>query len=289
MDPDFKLEFDDLFDSAQDRIKLVRREPQIPYPLHTHAFAELVIITRGQGYHFFDDHSSYPIITGDVFTLQGERAHGYRDLNGLCLINLLYDPRLLQGVMEDLYALPGYHALFLLEPALRKQHNFSSRLHLKPVVLSQVLSLVEKIEQEQKEKREGYRFMMTALFRELVGYLCRAYSHLNGRDIQEILAIGRALAHMEENEYRALRLSELEEVSGMNRSTLNRHFNRALGQSPVEYHLRQRLKRAGEMLRTTNLPVTEIAFRCGFEDSNYFSRQFKKMMGTNPLSHRKGH
>jgi AraC family L-rhamnose operon regulatory protein RhaS len=54
MEDSFKLEYEDIFDSPQDLLKILRREPQIPYPLHTHEFSELVIITRGQGYHYFE-------------------------------------------------------------------------------------------------------------------------------------------------------------------------------------------------------------------------------------------
>jgi AraC-like DNA-binding protein len=286
MEDSFKLEYEDIFDSPQDLLKILRREPQIPYPLHTHEFSELVIITRGQGYHYFEGGEEYPVMTGDVFTLQGNRAHGYHRLTGLCLINIMYNPLLLKEKLQDLNNLSGYHALFHLEPAYRKQHNFSSRLHLKPIYLSQIISLAEKMEREQQEKNGAYRFITAAYFMELTGYLCRAYSNNINGDTRELMAIGRALAYLEERENQSVRLDELSSVSGMTVSTLTRHFNRALGMPPIEYHLRLRIKSACNLLRNTDYPVTEVAFRAGFEDSNYFTRQFKKIMNCTPRSYR---
>ena len=43
-----------------------------------------------------------------------------------------------------------------------------------------------------------------------------------------------------------------------------------------------RIARAAHLLQTTDKNITETAFECGFEDSNYFSRQFRKIMGITP-------
>jgi hypothetical protein len=39
-------------------------------------------------------------------------------------------------------------------------------------------------------------------------------------------------------------------------------------------------------LESSSLSVTEIAFQCGFKDGNYFSRQFRQIMGASPLQYR---
>jgi AraC-like DNA-binding protein len=55
----------------------------------------------------------------------------------------------------------------------------------------------------------------------------------------------------------------------------------------VEYHIRLKIRRACRLLKQTDLNITEIAFRSGFEDSNYFARQFRKIMGVSPSLYRK--
>jgi AraC-like DNA-binding protein len=41
------------------------------------------------------------------------------------------------------------------------------------------------------------------------------------------------------------------------------------------------------LLRETDKTVTEIAFACGFNDSNYFTARFHREVGTTPLKYRK--
>ena len=66
-----------------------------------------------------------------------------------------------------------------------------------------------------------------------------------------------------------------------------RVFRSATGTSPLAWMLGQRINRACMLLRQTDKPVTEIAFDVGFNDSNYFTRQFRKATGFSPREYRK--
>lgn len=48
-----------------------------------------------------------------------------------------------------------------------------------------------------------------------------------------------------------------------------------------------RLRNAAELLSSSDLPVSDVAYRSGFKDQNYFSRRFKKSFGLPPLQYRK--
>lgn len=58
-----------------------------------------------------------------------------------------------------------------------------------------------------------------------------------------------------------------------------------MGVSPVEYLTRLRLKMAAPLFMMPE-NITSIAFRVGFEDSNYFARQFRKYAGLTPTEFR---
>ena len=62
----------------------------------------------------------------------------------------------------------------------------------------------------------------------------------------------------------------------------SRIFQEFLHETPIGHLIRVRIDHASELLRRTDLPVSEIAFRCGFRDTNYFSLQFKKTTGLSP-------
>ena len=68
---------------------------------------------------------------------------------------------------------------------------------------------------------------------------------------------------------------------------LQRSFQQYFGQSPGEYLTRLRLTRAKELLRATDLPVSEIAYRVGMENTSYFIYTFRTHEGTTPSKYRK--
>ena len=76
-------------------------------------------------------------------------------------------------------------------------------------------------------------------------------------------------------------------LAGMSIRTLTRQFRNATGYPPKEYLLRLRLKKSVMLLLNPEMPISEIAERTGFSDSNYFCRQFRKHYGLSPQKYRK--
>lgn len=68
-----------------------------------------------------------------------------------------------------------------------------------------------------------------------------------------------------------------------------RYTHKYFGLSPANYINGIRLQQAEIKLRTSNKTVTEIAFSCGFSDSAYFSKLFKKNYAQSPLRYRREH
>ena len=68
----------------------------------------------------------------------------------------------------------------------------------------------------------------------------------------------------------------------MSRMNLYRKLRVQTGQSPVEFIRSIRLKKAAALLAATELPVKEVAQRCGFSTATYFSKLFKEMFGVLP-------
>jgi len=67
---------------------------------------------------------------------------------------------------------------------------------------------------------------------------------------------------------------------------LQRCFRAGSGVSLVRYVHQQRLRRATNLLRTSDLSVTEVALAVGFADPNYFARLFRREFGTSPARFR---
>ncbi len=82
-----------------------------------------------------------------------------------------------------------------------------------------------------------------------------------------------------------LSIGDLVSVAHLSERQLARQFQRALGQSPLQYLTEFRLEKAKALLKE-GLRVNEAAVTVGFNSANYFSRQYKKYYGVSPSQDR---
>ena len=73
---------------------------------------------------------------------------------------------------------------------------------------------------------------------------------------------------------------------GIQRTQLNKIFQRLTGSSPMEYLFRLRMERAKTLLRESGVRITDIAFECGYGSSQYFANTFRKATGMSPSEYR---
>jgi AraC-like DNA-binding protein len=229
---------------------------------------------------------SWELTAGDVFVISGPREHEYRDLRDLRLVNILFQPSQLKMHLFDLPSVAGYHALFTLEPHRRSRQPTRSRLHLSNKELTQIIGWVDRLEAELKNREPGFGFMATAVFMQIIGRLSRAYGRSPSPDGRALLRLGEALSHLENHIQHSVNLEELARIAHMSRRSFLRVFQSATGTSPIAWQLGQRIQRASSLLRHTDKRITEIAFEVGFNDSNYFTRQFRKTTGLSPREYR---
>ena len=72
----------------------------------------------------------------------------------------------------------------------------------------------------------------------------------------------------------------------LSRSRFTHVFTDIFGVPPTQYQQNLRIEQACELLRFSELTVTEISQRCGFRDPLYFSRVFRKVIGVSPTEYR---
>jgi len=98
--------------------------------------------------------------------------------------------------------------------------------------------------------------------------------------------INKAIEMIEKNYYKDIKLDTLANHVGVSKYHLSRMFKRYTGYSPYEYILNYRLNQSKELLKTTELPIYEIAGRVGFESSSHYIKQFRNQEGITPLKFR---
>lgn len=83
-----------------------------------------------------------------------------------------------------------------------------------------------------------------------------------------------------------LSLKTLAQELNVSASYLSALFRRETGMSLTEYVNNCRVTQAKRLLLSSDLPIKDIALRCGLSDMYYFSRLFKRMTGTTPKAYR---
>lgn len=76
---------------------------------------------------------------------------------------------------------------------------------------------------------------------------------------------------------------------GVSPRTLTRRFHEQIGLTPVQWLHRARLRRAQQLLETTDDPVEHIGARVGFSSSTTFREGFRRVVGTSPQGYRRAH
>ena len=158
---------------------------------------------------------------------------------------------------------------------------------LPPSQAEGIMTVIKMMDGECRHQRQGVNFRMMGLFMVLLGNLAAAgsVSPVSSR-ADQTGQIGKLVAFMNSEFHRKIGYDDLLKLVPMSRSTLNRNFIRATGESPMRYLLNLRLEHAAKLLSLTEMPIAEIAVASGFEDSNYFSRVFHKVYHISPRTYR---
>lgn len=99
-------------------------------------------------------------------------------------------------------------------------------------------------------------------------------------------SIRRARRYLDRHYDRPVTIRQLSREAAVSPYHFIRLFQRIYRQTPHQYLVQQRIARAKELLRTTDLPVTEICMAVGFESLGSFSTLFRKVAGVSPSAYR---
>ncbi len=98
--------------------------------------------------------------------------------------------------------------------------------------------------------------------------------------------VGRALTLLHARREQAWTVDGLAGEIGLSRSAFADRFTRIMGEPPMRYLAKQRLRFAAQRLRTSHEPVARIAFAAGYESEAAFNRAFKRELGIPPAAWR---
>ncbi|MDD6050065.1 MAG: AraC family transcriptional regulator [Clostridiales bacterium] len=99
--------------------------------------------------------------------------------------------------------------------------------------------------------------------------------------------VDRAIAYIQSHLADHLSVEDIAASAGYSSGYFSHMFAEETGLSPYQFVVKSRVEQAQKLLKTTRLPVQEIAFQCGFNSAANFCYTFRKLTGVSTLEYRK--
>ncbi len=249
-------------------------ESACPRVMHAHKdFVELILVRSGVSKYFIGDRQQY-VCPGDLIVynsgvMHDESVWAEHRLSIYCLaIGGLAIPGLRKNALLPDSALPVYSCescLSVLEQLCEMMFDAlcigscqSERFAqaLMEAFLIRVLPILTGVEANEEPEEE-----------RMLGIRIRSY--------------------LDEHYMDAIDLPDIADTLNMSTHYMSHVFKRTFGYSPMNYLLRRRIGEAQTLLITTDLSITEVGERVGYESTSYFSTQFAKQVGMSPKKYRK--
>lgn len=261
-----------------------RIPPNSIYPSHrqhprTHSFDpqkgrvlmeyQLVYISEGNGFFESQSFKRQTIKGGTMFLLFPGEWHTYAPgENGWYEYWVGFKGNLIEGWIAD---------------------KFFSRK--KPVyeigVNTTIIGLYEEIVSHAVEERVAYQQLISSIVFYLMGEIYYKEKNLSFKQPDAVEKINEARAIMKKNIDNPVSIQQIAQSLNVSYSWFRSTFKAYTGVSPAQYQLHLRYLRAKELLSTSGLSISEIAYRLNFETVSQFSTFFTKKENMSPSQFRK--
>ena len=182
--------------------------------------------------------------------------------------------------------------MFLLDPFIERNERYLGEFNIDILSMHYVSDLLDSVRKEIEE--QSHRFWSCrarSYFIELLFNLVNVYrsSEQKGSDIfnNSLEMVDEIILYLNSNYASKITIRELCSFFNTNRTTIQKQFHNATGQSIMTYLISLRVKLATLMLKDTGLTISEIVERLGFSDNAHFDKMFKKLTGYSPNEYRK--
>lgn len=149
------------------------------------------------------------------------------------------------------------------------------------------------METEYSGKASGYQLAIKARLYDLIIILLRQvpmapYSSLErNKHLKRLERLEQVFKYVDQNHTREITLGEIAQAANFSVYHFTRFFKETTGMTFIQYLNSYRISKAVKYLTDTTDPITEVAFRAGFDSIKTFNRVFKQLKGCSPSSFKK--
>lgn len=243
------------------------RAPQEPFPEHAHSFEEIIIVSDGCGTHVMND-VPMSLSKNYVCFIKKEDRHLYDRVDALYLSNILFEKDKLQ-LSSDLKR-------FMPNEADKEMGWF-----INESTAQSVRKLIERLDIESHIDSEESRMISQFIFQQIIVELWRG-------KIKDVDLINHgdkviyALSHIRQHFADVNEINEVADAVKLSSRQLTNSIKKLTGMNFNQYLHYTRTSKAFSDILYTDQSITDIAFRVGYQDSNYFSTKFKQVFKQTP-------
>lgn len=249
---------------------------------HDHDFFEIALVTQGHGLHIACD-GDQPLQPGSAIVIPPNQWHAYARCEDLVVFDSFIAPELIDSTLSFLDA-----ELPLMETVHTSSLPLPQRIQLSAYDLSLAIAELHSMSDTTCSRRSRIQVVGHLLI--YLDILSRSWAPdhaIPRRSIARLHpAVSRAAQLMENEPARTWTLADLAAATATERTHLVRLFQRDLGVPPIAYLNRLRGQAAARLLVQTDVPISHIGARVGWDDAGYFARRFKTAYGLSPSAYR---
>lgn len=250
-----------------------------PRPLHRSQSLILMWMEEGQ-VEFFTTAGMTVVTAGDICIVPPGSLHAFHTVT----LDTRY---LFLSIHPGLFAFPSSHFFTreFMQPLENGTLKMPSLLRPGEEGYSRILCQMQRLD-PQKEGSNAYTMELLGIATDICAALyplCRRGPELHaGQSAGE-----QCLHYLQSHFHQKITLEELAEHVHLHPNYLCSLFREQTGKTIFDQLNWERIHEASKLLRSTDLPISQIAIRCGFQDPNFFARKFRQYLGSSPTAYRK--
>ena len=262
------------------RRRLLSRYPDYKAPNHWHDDVEFIRILSGSMKYNVNGEVTELKAGGGIFVNSGQMHFGFSDTEEECdFLCIILHPMLLTSVFS-------YENDFVL-PLIRNRKFPFLRLTPDTDWQRDITASLDLLYANHKLRTAPLHAL--ASFAKIWAILSEHAPEDDGRpnrQSQDLQTVKNMVGFIQKNYRNKLSLSDIAFSGAVGQSKCCRLFARYFSQSPTEYLNRYRISKSLDLLRSTDLSVTEIALSAGFGSASYYAETFRQHLGKSPREFR---
>jgi AraC-like DNA-binding protein len=243
-------------------------DPEWTFPSHKHdELSEVVYISEGEGDFIINNHP-YKAQKGDILVynqgiIHDEKSNPQKPLiTYFCGIGDLSLKGLADGSLIPDHVSPVIQA-----------NKYSYKIE----------SYISNIFDECASQVLGFEIICQHLLVSLIILIMRIATATEKRAVDSPNSLGyRIKEYIDKNYTHDISLDDIANHLYLSPYYISHIFKKEVGLSAINYLITRRIGEAKKLLLNTDLTIEEISLKVGYENCNYFSMLFKKIIGTSP-------